>query len=140
MPTSLRVLHGRQANTTEPQPAELPLVRPTGLSQEAGVVWDRVLASFGSVRVITAADVDALRLYCEAVVRYQIAEQRLVVSGPTVPGRHGEPVKNPLHQIVRDNAELIRSLAREMGLTPSARVNLHMDKRTDDDVAAWMAG
>ena len=33
-------------------------------------------------------------------------------------------MKNPLHQIVRDDAELMRSLARELGLTPSARTGL----------------
>ena len=38
--------------------------------------------------------------------------------------RTGELIKNPLHQIVRDNAALVLSLARELGLTPSARSGL----------------
>jgi P27 family predicted phage terminase small subunit len=42
-------------------------------------------------------------------------------SGPLVRGQRGELVKNPLHQVVRDNVVLVRSLARELGLTPSAR-------------------
>jgi phage terminase small subunit len=39
-------------------------------------------------------------------------------------GRDGLLVKNPLHQIVRDNADAIKKYARELGLTPAARVGL----------------
>ena len=37
------------------------------------------------------------------------------------PRARRELVRNPLHQIVRDNAVLLRGFARELGLTPSAR-------------------
>ena len=33
-------------------------------------------------------------------------------------------MKNPLHQVARDNADEIRQFARELGLSPSARVGL----------------
>jgi P27 family predicted phage terminase small subunit len=83
------------------------------------------MGGFGATGVITAADHDALRCYCEAVARYEQAARLLVSSGPLVRGaRSGELVKNPLHQIVRDNADLIRLYARELGLTPSARSGL----------------
>jgi phage terminase small subunit len=54
--------------------------------------------------------------------------------------RSGELVKNPLHQIVRDNAILQRAFARELGLTPSARTGLAvgMDSDPDDPLAAWL--
>ena len=47
--------------------------------------------------------------------------------------RGGELVKNPLHQIVRDNALLVRALARELGLTPAARVGLRGGEETAGD-------
>ena len=49
----------------------------------------------------------------------------LVSSGPPVRSR-GDLVKNPLHQVVRENREAIRLLARELGLSPSARAGLNI--------------
>jgi P27 family predicted phage terminase small subunit len=75
--------------------------------------------------VITGLDGDALRIYCEAVARYEYAAELLERAGPLIRGaRAGEMVKNPLHQIVRDNADLVRAYARELGLTPGARAGL----------------
>ena len=42
--------------------------------------------------------------------------------------RHaGSLVKNPLHQVVRDDADQIRQFARELGLSPSARAGLWVE-------------
>jgi P27 family predicted phage terminase small subunit len=89
------------------------------------VVWTRVLATYGHTGVITAVDGDALRAYCEAVARYIYAARKLEETGPLVRGAHrAELVRNPLHQIVRDNADQMRAWARELGLTPAARPGL----------------
>jgi P27 family predicted phage terminase small subunit len=98
---------------------------PDDLSPEAGVIWHRVFREFGHTGVIRGVDGDVLRLYCETVVRYQKASALLDASGPLVKGaRNGEVVKNPLHQIVRDNATMVRALAGELGMTPAARVGM----------------
>ena len=47
--------------------------------------------------------------------------------GPARPRRDGELVKNPLHQVVRDNADEVRLFARELGLSPSARAGLRVE-------------
>jgi len=51
-------------------------------------------------------------------------------------------VKNPLHQIVRDDADLIRAFARELGFTPSARSALTAinEPEEDDAMTRWLAG
>jgi P27 family predicted phage terminase small subunit len=147
MPTKLKILHGEKRkarlNHDEPQPrANLPK-RPSDLSDEAASVWRRIMRDFGATGVITAVDADALRAYCEAVVRYQYAAKKLEESGPLVRGqRSGELVKNPLHQIVRDNADLLRQFARELGLTPSARTGLHVGKGGElyDPLTEWEQG
>ena len=56
--------------------------------------------------------------------------------------RRGDLIKNPLHQIVRDDADLIRAFARELGFTPSARSALTAVQEADEDdpLARWMAG
>lgn len=113
------------------------------MSDEARVVWDRMLADFGATGVLTGVDADVLRVYCEAVVRYEVAARLLEASGPLVKGaRSGELVKNPLHQVVRDNADLVRMFARELGFTPSARSALSeiKAKPDEDPLSAWMRG
>jgi P27 family predicted phage terminase small subunit len=90
-------------------------------------VWERVIAALGSTGVLTSADKDVLRLYCDALARYLEAESMLSKTGPLIKGRAGEFVKNPLHQIVRDNADAVKKYARELGLTPAARVGLRGD-------------
>ena len=42
--------------------------------------------------------------------------------------RDGNLVKNPLHQVARDNADEVRQLARELGLSPSTRVGLRIEQ------------
>jgi P27 family predicted phage terminase small subunit len=80
----------------------------------------------GRTRVIRVPDSDILRCYCEAVSRYARAARLYARSGPLV--RHaGGLVKNPLHQVVRDDGEQIRLFGRELGLSPSARVGLHVE-------------
>lgn len=133
MPTKLKLLHGERRpsrlNRTEPQPAPLMPEAPEDIDARARAIWDRVMVDFGAAEVIRRADQDALRCYCEAVSRYEEAARLLKRSGPLVRGtRRSELVRNPLHQIVRDNANLVRIYARELGLTPAARVGLHTDE------------
>jgi P27 family predicted phage terminase small subunit len=145
-PTKLKVLRGnpgRRPITDSPEPAPgLPVPRE-GMSDDALTVWARMLADFGATGVLTGVDADVLRVYCEAVVRYEQAARLLESSGPLVKGaRSGELVKNPLHQVVRDNADLVRMYARELGFTPSARSALSeiKPKADEDPISAWMRG
>ena len=140
MPTRLKLIRGEtrpsRVNYDEPLPTALNLNIPEDLSAEARQIWAAIVQAVHHTGVLTSADADTLRLYCEAVVRYRSAEDMLVKTGPLIKGRNGEFVKNPLHQIVRDNALLMRSLARELGLTPAARSGL----RGDLDAQANSAG
>ena len=130
-PTRLRLLAGETrpsvVNYAEPIPAGGPLTPPVDLRPEAREVWERVVAALGPTGVLTSADKDLLRLYSEAFVRYQEAEAMLSKTGPLLKGRDGNFVKNPLHQIVRDNADAVKKYARELGLTPASRVGLRSE-------------
>ena len=76
--------------------------------------------------VIVAADEHALRCYCEAFARY-VRAARILQESTDLVRQRGGLVKNPLHQVVRDNQDAVRMWARELGLTPSARAGLRMD-------------
>ena len=63
-----------------------------------------------------------------AILRHREAARLLEEQGPTVIEKPGAPtsriVRNPLSVTVRADAEQIRTQARELGLSPSARANL----------------
>jgi P27 family predicted phage terminase small subunit len=130
-PTKVKQLRGEtrpsRLNLREPMPsADLPKM-PADMDLDAKTVWRRVLRDMRHTGVIRAADADVLRCYCEAVSRYAQAARLYAQSGP-ITRRDGNLVKNPLHQVVRDNADEIRQFARELGLSPSARVNLRIER------------
>jgi P27 family predicted phage terminase small subunit len=127
-PTALKILAGETRpsviNYAEPIPEGGALTPPADIRSEARVIWEQVVAALGKTGVLTSADKHILRLYAEAMARYIEAEAMLVKTGPLIKGRDGNFVKNPLHQIVRDNADAVKKYAREIGLTPAARVGL----------------
>jgi P27 family predicted phage terminase small subunit len=124
----LKILSGETRpsviNYAEPIPEGGALTPPHDLRLEARVIWEQVVTALGKTGVLTLADKHVLRLYSEAMARYLEAESMLVKTGPLLKGRDGNFVKNPLHQIVRDNADAVKKYAREIGLTPAARVGL----------------
>jgi len=129
-PTALKLLRGEtrpsRINRHEPQPVGELGPMPPDISPEAQAVWRHVVGTLGHTGVLRAADSDIVRIYCQTVARYDKTSRLLDASGPLITGARGrELVKNPLHQVVRDDAMLVRSLAGELGLTPAARVGLH---------------
>jgi P27 family predicted phage terminase small subunit len=146
MPTELKVLHGERRpcrlNRNAPKAKNVP-VMPAGMSEPAQAIWKGIIADYSHTGVLTSVDTHALRVFCEAVVRYEHAAAMLEKSGPLVRGaRRGDLIKNPLHQIVRDEADLVRAFARELGFTPSARSALTAVPEADEDdaLSRWMAG
>lgn len=111
---------------------------PEGLSGAAQDVWRRQLAAVESSGLLPV-DADALRVYVEAVVRYEQAARLLESSGPLIKGsRDGELVKSPLHQVVKDNAAIIRQYARELGFVPAVRGGVTIVN--SDPLEAWLRG
>jgi P27 family predicted phage terminase small subunit len=98
---------------------------PKDLDSVARAAWRHTVREMGSSRLITAADGHVLRLYCEAWSRYRAAAELYGKSAPLLNDR-GHLAKNPLHQVVRDNADHVRLLARELGLSPAARASLQL--------------
>lgn len=141
LPTAVKRLHGEtrrsRLNLDEPQPPANVPRRPADLDPAAQAVWERVLAD-QAPGVILAAHTDTFRMYCEAVARYGESAALLRASGPLVIDRHhgGGAVKNPLHQIVRDNATLVRQLAGDLGLNPSAMSSIHAVPEPRDSAMA----
>lgn len=139
LPTRVKLLHGEtrpsRLNLTEPRPPANAPVMPADLDPAARAVWERVLRD-QAPGVILAAHVDVLRMYAEAVVRYEEYSAHLSRSGPLLRGARGsELVRNPLVGMVRDAGDQVRVLARELGLTPSSLSGVHAFRAPDPESA-----
>lgn len=145
IPTKLKLLHGEtrseRINRREPKPVDGYPSMPAGMDPRSKRVWRRVREAWGPTRIIQKPDRDALRTYCDAVVSYERGIETLMASGLLLTGKDGQLVKNPLHQIVRDNAKLILLFAREFGLTPSARSSIRAPEHpagvVEDPLDTW---
>lgn len=122
----------RDLRPSKPRPWPRPEA-PADLSDDARAVWDRTVASgrrFGNV--------DLLRTYCETVARYRKASATLEQTGPLSQAINGAIGRSPLHQIVLDNAAMMRQLARELDLDAEASA----DQRVPgvfDSTRPWLA-
>jgi len=129
-PTSVKVRRGEtrpsRLNLAEPVPKDGPMPAPPEISTDAKVIWRRIVRDTPKGQIVPI-DRYILAMFCEAYVRWQRANSSYGESIGVLKGRGGELwVKNPLHQIVRDNAAEVRALARELGLSPAARAGLHI--------------
>ena len=92
-----------------PSPGPEP---PAGIEGRAGEVWRRVVRMHPGL-----AGEERLRVYAEAVARYEDAATTLARTGLLVRGRGGSLAKNPLHDVIRDNVAMVRTLAFELGIS-----------------------
>jgi P27 family predicted phage terminase small subunit len=87
--------------------------------------------------IASPADRDSLRCYCEAVVTHRKACALLTRSAVILPGAvKGTVVRNPVVQIQRDAAAMVRAFAGEFGFTPSARSEIRRGEASHRDPAA----
>lgn len=148
-PTEQKRLAGnpgkRPLNKREPKPptSKLPLA-PDRLDGEALAVWDELAPQLQAADLLADVDRNLFAHLCdnEAIVRAAadamkvpvlnkagdivLPQQPLVIEGAT-----GALVKNPLLNIMRDHANMVRLIGAEFGLSPSARASLHVPGAPD---------
>jgi P27 family predicted phage terminase small subunit len=142
-PTSLKVLHGDRKdriNTSEPQPTESTVTPPAWLAladaeteqahESALDVWRRMAPDLIKRGVLTAWDVEAFAVYCDAVVKFRQASLEVTRGGMTIEGARGS-VKNPAVTAAKDYADLMQRYGARFGLTPSDRASLSV--KGDED-------
>jgi P27 family predicted phage terminase small subunit len=135
-PTALRILHGDdkgRINTNEPRPLDIPITKPTWLSEYAEEEWDRLAPHFVAMGTFKATDETALAFYCEAVARGRKLIEVVSRTPPLIKGREDTLVKNPSYSQVAVVEHSIRLLAREFGLTPAARAGIRVDVHVVDE-------
>src|SRR5262245_15950425 len=107
---------------------------PTWLDQEARAEWRRVVPGLDRLGVLAEVDRAILTAYCCAWSRYVDASRALQASGFVVAGYRGAERKHPLYPVCREAGVLVRELAKELYLTPAARMRAELPAGLVEDV------
>jgi P27 family predicted phage terminase small subunit len=95
---------------------------PRSLPEEAKAEWRRVVPELESIGILATIDRGVLIRYCTAWADWCELARLLERSGKLIKGQKGNLVRNPLWLMKRDAEQAIADLARQLGLTPAARL------------------
>ncbi|MBI5285341.1 MAG: phage terminase small subunit P27 family [Chloroflexi bacterium] len=95
---------------------------PRTLPAEAKAEWHRVVPELESIGILASIDRGVLIRYCVAWADWCELARLLERSGKLIKGQKGNLVRNPLWLMKRDAEQAIAELARQLGLTPAARL------------------
>ena len=151
-PTAVKRAEGnpgkRPLNENEPQPAAGKPKAPRHLSSVARTHWHATLAVLFPTGVITLAESDLLATYCEAYARWRQAKEELRPKkgkdgfrggGLIVTNAAGNPVRNPLLNVLADAEKTMMRCMSELGMTPSARARLTVGAQVGDALDKFLS-
>ena len=101
---------------------------PSWLSATAKKEFKRLTELLLEVELINEADITHLAFYCDAYSQYISFERQIKKYGLWVDGK-----PNPFIMRKRDAAAQMRSLASDLGLSPSARAKLAIKADGDEE-------
>jgi P27 family predicted phage terminase small subunit len=137
-PTPLRLLHGDRAdriNDAEPVPAAVDIKIPTWLPASARTIWRAYAPDLQRKGVLTAWDVEAFAIFCDAAARRRKAVKELRARGEVVEvpilNLQGDLVghrlqKNPWTLVLNEADGQVQRYGARFGLTPSDRSQLRI--------------
>ncbi len=101
---------------------------PEWLSATAKKEFERLAELLLEIELINEADIGILALYCDAYTLYISCDKQIKKHGLWVGGK-----PNPFIMRKRDAAAQMRSLASDLGLSPSARAKLAIKADGDEE-------
>lgn len=138
-PTALKVLQGnpgrRPLNENEPtfEKTDEILKPPAFLSSYGKREWKRISPMLVKNNLLTDADITTLAAYCQAYNRWIEAEKAIRTYGMTCVTDKGNIIQRPEVGIANKAMSEMVKYAKEFGLTPSSRANLHIDKQEEQE-------
>lgn len=125
VPDNVRELRGNPGKRPAPRRLKLPPKAPkapTWLPREAKAEWNRVVPGLDRMGVLAEVDRGVLTAYCLAWHQMVEAAKKLEADGIVRPGRDKADAKHPAWQVFRESATQLREFAKELYLTPTARL------------------
>ena len=133
-PSRVLALHGSwrarlDRDEPTPEPGEPDL--PDWLDEDAKAAWREVAPGLDAMGVLGKVDGHALAVYCTLFSRWRKAEAFLAAHGDSlvVKDASGRAVGIRLYpqvKLANQLAEVVARMAREFGLTPSARTRVRV--------------
>jgi P27 family predicted phage terminase small subunit len=129
LPDNVRKLPGnpgKRKPPNRPKPVRAAPTPPPWLRGEALAEWKRITPELDRMGLISKLDRGMLTVYCSSWATFvsvaKALEPQETVPDPTHPDRPaGGLRKDPRWQIYREAGALVRTLGRELGLSPNAR-------------------
>ncbi len=121
----LPVPYARRRNKRHASGQHVTIARPPmprSLVGEAKAEWRRVVPELEEIGMLASIDRAVLIRYCVAWADWCELEGLLQRSGKLIKGQKGNFVRNPLWLMKRDAEQMVTELARQLGLTPVARL------------------
>ncbi len=117
---------GRTQEVAQPAPEKRVMpTKPDWLTVAASKFWDKAVPKLLPLGLLGAADDDTIGRYCQAFVDWVILGNKLRVVGHTVQTEKGV-ASNPDSLAHNRIALQLASLEDKLGLTPAARLKMHI--------------
>ena len=133
-------LEERKANQPTIDSARLRC--PEHLSEDAKKEWRRIVKLYKELShpIVTDLDVNALEIYCEAVVTYRKAMQKIRETSEVYVSRSNPtPKKNPWLTVANEAASQVKKYGEVLLLDPVSRARASLAKDKDDEKTDGMS-
>lgn len=138
MPDNVRALRGTHPERAEAKSSKKPVKfppaapePPADLDTEAVAEWKRVVPELDSKGLLAKVDRGVIASYCRAW-SHACAAETWLRDGLVFVDDDGNERKSPMWQVWREATVLMTALAKELLLTPNARLRATMPDSPDD--------
>jgi P27 family predicted phage terminase small subunit len=108
-------------------PSDLPPPVAPWLTPLAKAKWEEAAAELTAAGVLTALDLDALAVYCEAYATWRAAVDTVAMEGATYKTEGGLVKAHPAVAIMQAADKTLLAWSEKLGLTPSARQRMRIE-------------
>jgi len=120
--------HKKPRSDQEPKPPEKMPDCPAHLNEAARTEWDRCGDVLQSVGLMTELDMAVFAGYCDAFSQWGEATIQIQKTGMVYKKIDGTPGLNPYLRVAKEAYDRMMRAAVLLGLSPSSRVNLKVEK------------
>jgi len=118
----------KKARENEPDPPSKMPKCPDHLDAEAKAEWTRAGDILESVGLMTGLDMAVLAGYCDAYSQWAKSTLKVQEMGMVYQKQDKTPALNPYLRVARESYDRMIKAAVLLGLSPSSRVNLKVEK------------
>lgn len=139
IPSKIHQLRGlpgkRPLNDLEPKPPEGMPECPEHLDELAKEEWARAGAILDDIGLMTELDMAVLAGYCQSFSEWAKATEEVKTLGMVYKRKDGTPGLNPYLRVSRESYDRMLKAAVLLGLSPSSRAGLKVNKKPQKDEA-----